>query len=150
MIKFLDGNFWHYPADARINTVNCVGVMGKGVALEFKERYPTMFRVYQKLCKGGAIKPGHVWEYVVASNFTIFNMATKDHWRNPSQYIWIKEGLVTLRRLLENSPRVRTITIPALGCGNGGLQWANVSEMIEDYLDGLPQRILVFNPSQTQ
>lgn len=135
---------FHIFSDVRVNTVNCVGVMGAGVAWEFKNRYPAMFSDYLKRCRRQEVKPGcpFIWEN---GNDIIINFPTKDHWRRPSQYNYIENGLAWLSAYLSDNPNL-SISIPPLGCGNGGLEWSIVSEMITDALDGLDNHILVFQP----
>ncbi|TYS60705.1 hypothetical protein FZD47_21085 [Bacillus infantis] len=151
MIKFVSGDFFDYDADIRINTVNCVGVMGKGVALIFKNKFPDMFIDYYNVCKRNELKPGkpHVWkEENLFSSCTIINFPTKIHWRDPSKYEYIEDGLIWLRQfLLEKEDS--TVTLPALGCGHGGLDWNKVKIMINKYLSGLCTQILVFEPSSS-
>jgi O-acetyl-ADP-ribose deacetylase (regulator of RNase III) len=152
MIKFVTGDFFDYAADIRVNTVNCVGVMGAGVALQFKNRFPKMYEEYVRTCEQGSVKPGHphVWR---DSNFfdgtlTIVNFPTKDHWRNPSEYDYIEKGLSWLRTFLDQYPS-STVTLPALGCGHGGLDWGIVSEMIIKHLDSIKATVLVFEPASS-
>ncbi|WP_405376038.1 macro domain-containing protein, partial [Pseudobutyrivibrio sp.] len=151
MIKFVDGDFFDYDADIRVNTVNCVGVMGAGVALEFKNKYPDMFKAYVEACNNQDIRPGKpfLWEEIgLFSNTLIINLPTKIHWRNPSEYSFIEEDLKWLRCFLLEHPD-STITLPALGCGHGGLDWNIVKDMIVHYLDGIKATILVFNPTSS-
>ncbi len=155
MIKFVQGNFFDYKADIRINTVNCVGVMGAGVALQFKIKYPEMNAEYVKFCNQGLIRPGkpHVWksENLFSNsdeNITIINFPTKDHWKNPSEYVYIEDGLKWLKDYLNDKPN-STITVPALGCGHGGLDWGKVKKLIVDYLSALETTILVFEPESS-
>lgn len=136
--------------DIMVNTVNCVGVMGKGIALEFKQRFPNLYTAYIKACKSGEIKPGALWYYVDTSNDRnwqlIINFATKDSWKNPSKYEWIESGLLELKAYLA-SPYVKwNIGIPALGCGCGGLSWPRVKAMMEKHLSELNHHIVVFEP----
>lgn len=154
MIKYVTGNFFDYPADIRINTVNCVGVMGAGVALQFKERYPNMFREYSNECRNGRVKIGcpHVWldnDFFKREDLIIINFPTKDNWRNPSEYEFIEKGLFWLREFLKRYTG-KTITIPALGCGHGGLDWGNVKRLIEDYLSDIDLEMLVFEPTSSR
>ena len=151
MIKFVSGDFFDYEADIRVNTVNCVGVMGAGVALVFKKKFPDMFKDYYQACKRNEVKPGkpHVWKEIsLLSECTIINFPTKIHWRNPSKYEYIEGGLIWLRSFLENKAE-STVTLPALGCGHGGLEWEIVKDMIIDYLGDLNTKILVFEPSSS-
>ena len=146
MLEFVHGDMFETPVDIRVNTVNCVGVMGAGVALAFKQRYPEMFRDYQRDCKEGRVKPGamHVWRSL--SGDWVINFPTKRDWREPSRYEDIDSGLDDLRRYLDEVGPVR-IALPALGCGNGGLDWQRVSGMIRGKLDGVDAHVLVFAPA---
>ncbi|WP_313758847.1 macro domain-containing protein [Tissierella sp.] len=151
MLEFVSGNIFDYNADIRVNTVNCVGVMGAGVALMFKNRYPDMFIDYVDACKRNEVKPGkpHVWEHSdLISQCTIINFPTKVHWKNPSEYEYINKGLTWLRQFLLNKGN-STVTLPALGCGHGGLKWEIVKKMIIKYLGDLDAKILVFEPSSS-
>ncbi|BBB26813.1 macro domain-containing protein [Amphritea japonica] len=149
MIKYVKGDFFDYDADIRVNTVNCVGVMGAGVALAFKKKYPTMFKVYEKQCKSGEIKPGvpSVWKNddMFAASTEIVNFPTKNHWRKPSEYEYVESGLAWMQSYLADKKNV-TVTLPALGCGHGGLDWDIVKNLIEKYLSTAPSDILVFEP----
>lgn len=144
MITLMEGSLFDVYSDIRVNTVNCVGVMGAGVAREFKQRYPAMFAEYAKRCRRQEVKPGcpFVW---TSGGTTIINFPTKNHWRRPSQYDYIENGLVWLSAYLSQNPDA-SIAVPPLGCGNGGLHWPTVLTMITDTLDGLDNEILVFQP----
>lgn len=149
MIEYVTGDFFDYQADIRINTVNCVGVMGAGVALEFKNRYPQMFKEYVRVCKNKDISPKkpHIWEeYDLFSRCIIVNLPTKIHWRNPSEYAYIESNLQWLRNFLKDKDEGIVVTLPALGCGHGGLDWGIVKEQIRYYLGDLKPKILVFDP----
>lgn len=148
MIRFTQGDMFETPADIRVNTVNCVGVMGAGVALAFKERLPEMFREYKKECSAERIRPGklHVWRSL--SDWVI-NFPTKRHWREDSRYEDIESGLVALREYLQPLGPVK-LALPALGCGHGGLDWGRVSAMIRDHLEGLEAEIVVFDPADSR
>lgn len=151
MIKFTNGNMFETPADVRINTANCVGVMGAGVALAFKKKFPDMFKEYKKECSQGNVRPGkpHVWtDYQFEGNTIIINFPTKDHWRQPSKYEYIEDGLKWLRSFLQEKGKV-SVTLPALGCGHGGLDWGKVKELISNYLKDLDADIFVFEPADT-
>lgn len=147
MIKFVSGNMFDDSSAIRVNTVNCVGKMGKGVALAFKTRYPKMFGAYQKACKEGKVKPGHIYTWRDKDVF-VLNFPTKRHWRDDSRYEDIESGLDALRRYLAPLGRVK-ISIPALGCGHGGLSWFRVRQMIEAKLAGLDAEILVYSPGDS-
>lgn len=128
-------------AQTLVNTVNCVGVMGKGLALAFKQKYPKMFQEYQALCEKGRIKPGGLWLWH-GPDHLVLNFATKDHWRNPSRLEWIEQGLRRFRAEYERLG-VTEISFPRLGCGNGGLDWEDVRPVMERYLCDLPITVFV-------
>ena len=148
MIQFMHGNLFDSGADILVNTVNCVGVMGKGVALEFKRRWPEMFAAYKYACVRGAVSPGrlHIWN----GDAWIINLPTKRHWRDNSRYDDVAAGLNALREYLigvghpHTSTRSATVAMPPPGCGNGGLDWARVKPMVVDALGSLPNTIYVF------
>lgn len=145
MIHYVSGNCFDRAADVRVNTVNCVGVMGKGIALEFKKRYPAMFADYTRACRRCEVVPGRLHTYRVATNYLIVNFPTKRHWRDPSRYEDIGAGLDALRDLLAPLGHVH-VTLPALGCGNGGLDWNIVSRMVDIALGALCAEIFVYQP----
>lgn len=149
MIEFVEGDFFDYEADIRVNTVNCVGVMGAGVALAFKKKYPEMFKEYVRQCKAKEIEPGRptVWKEgdMFSKGIEIINFPTKNHWRKPSEYEYVERGLIWLSDYLKNREGL-VVTLPALGCGHGGLDWKLVRQLIIKYLDISPNRILVFEP----
>lgn len=153
MIEFVKGDFFDFDADIRINTVNCVGVMGAGVALAFKQKYPDMFKLYVKECKKGLIRPGipSVWnsDDMFSKEIIIINFPTKDHWRNPSEYEYVEDGLKWLAEYLKQIKN-SVITLPALGCGHGGLDWLKVKKLIEKYLSDSQHKILVFEPDSSK
>jgi O-acetyl-ADP-ribose deacetylase (regulator of RNase III) len=149
MIKFTVGNLINARADALVNTVNTVGVMGKGIALMFKERFIENFKLYAAACKAKEVKTGKM--FVTEVNELdgprwIVNFPTKQHWRSPSQMSWIVEGLQDLRQFIIVN-NVKSIAIPPLGAGNGGLDWANVKPEIESALGDLDAEIIVFEPT---
>jgi len=149
MLEFTQGDMFEAPADIRVNTVNCVGVMGAGVALAFKQRYPEMFKDYQRACKDGQVRPGrmHVWKSLEGD--WIVNFPTKRDWRDPSRYEDVDAGLDDLRAYLDSVGPV-TVALPALGCGHGGLDWDRVSGMIQKKLGDIDARVLVFPPSASR
>lgn len=149
MITFTQGNLLQARVEALVNTVNTVGVMGKGIALMFKERFNENFLRYAAACKAKEVQIGKM--FVTATNELdgprwIINFPTKQHWRGDSRIEWINEGLQDLRLfLIEN--KVESIAIPPLGAGNGGLDWADVRPLIEEALAGLDTNVLVFEPT---
>jgi O-acetyl-ADP-ribose deacetylase (regulator of RNase III) len=148
MIHFTKGDMFDLDVDIRINTVNCMGVMGAGVALAFKNRYPDMFREYREACSAGEIRPGklHIWRSPTGD--LVVNFPTKRHWREKSRYDDIQAGLNALRDYLQNYKGIK-VALPALGCGNGGLDWARVAPMITEQLRELDAEIFVFEPADS-
>jgi O-acetyl-ADP-ribose deacetylase (regulator of RNase III) len=144
------GNLLDADVDALVNTVNCEGVMGKGVALQFKQAYPEMFRAYEKAAKAGEVMPGrmHVFETgkFVGPRY-IFNFPTKKHWRARSRIEYIEAGL---RDLVDRvrSLGIHSIAVPALGSGNGGLDWSDVRPRIVQAFEQLPSevQVLLYEP----
>jgi len=136
-------------AEALVNTVNCVGVMGKGIALAFRKAFPDNYALYRAACIAGEIQIGKLW---VVSDFNliygqkvIINLPSKKHWRDPSQYAYVEAGLSALTAYLKAN-HLQSIALPAPGCGNGGLDWKNVRPMIEAYLSELEMDIRVYEP----
>jgi O-acetyl-ADP-ribose deacetylase (regulator of RNase III) len=150
MITFTQGNLLEARAEALVNTVNTVGVMGKGIALMFKERFAENFRHYAAACKAREVRTGKMFITEVREldgPHWIVNFPTKQHWRGDSRIEWITDGLQDLRHfLIEN--KVKSIAIPPLGAGNGGLDWAKVRPQIEEALADLDTEILVFEPTE--
>ena len=133
MIRYTQGNLLEAPAEALVNTVNEVGVMGKGIALLFREAFPQSAEIYEKAAKAGDVRVGHVLvtpgESLLGPRW-IIHFPTKKHWRSPSELAWVREGLKDLVRIIRREG-IRTIALPPLGCGNGGLQWPLVRREIE-------------------
>lgn len=150
MIRYTQGNLLEAPTEALVNTVNTVGVMGKGIALMFKERFPENMRQYAKACKQGELTIGRMFVTEPSELMGprwIVNFPTKQHWRGVSRMEWIESGLEDLRRFIIDK-RVKSIAIPPLGAGNGGLNWSEVKEKIERSLADLDQvDILIYEPT---
>lgn len=147
-IRFKVGDIHSEPAEALVNTVNCVGVMGRGVALQFKKTYPDNFRAYQSFCKQGKMRPGQVFVFSTNgwSPKYIINFPTKRHWRGKSRMEDIEAGLVSLVKEIR-ARRISSIAIPPLGSGLGGLEWSAVRRRILDSLSGLEGvDVVVFEP----
>lgn len=150
------GDMFKERADAIVNTVNCVGVMGKGVALEFKGRWPANFKAYKHLCDMKRLKPGQVFLF---QNFDMLNSSdwrflinfpTKDHWRQKSKIEFINSGLDDLITKVRASG-IRSIVMPPLGCGNGGLRWRDVYSLLDKKLSAIEDLdFIVFAPSEFQ
>lgn len=149
MIHYTTGNLLESKAEALVNTVNTVGVMGKGIALMFKERFSDNFQQYARACKAGEVQTGQMFVTEPAEldgPRWVINFPTKQHWRHPSRLEWVTEGLQDLRHFLQEK-NVRSIAIPPLGAGNGGLDWPVVREQIEAALGDLDIDITVFEPT---
>ncbi len=149
MIRYRQGNLLTAEADALVNTVNTVGVSGKGIALMFKEAYPENFRAYEVASKAGRLHPGGLFvteRHDMLGPRFIINFATKKHWRQPSRLEWIEQGLGALRQEIETRS-IRSIAIPPLGAGNGGLDWGDVKPLIANALSGLDCEIIVYEPT---
>lgn len=150
MVRYTQGNLLEAPVEALVNTVNEVGVMGKGIALMFREAFPDNTRAYEDACKAGEV---HVGRMLITENHVligprwIINFPTKRHWRNPSKLEWVREGLQDLVRIIRERG-IRSVAVPPLGCGNGGLEWEQVRREIEGALAALTDvDVLVFAPT---
>jgi O-acetyl-ADP-ribose deacetylase (regulator of RNase III) len=151
MIHYLEGNILESNAQALVNTVNTVGVMGKGIALQFKKAYPDNFKAYSIACKTNKIAVGKLFltrdADLVNGEKIIINFPTKIDWRKPSEYSYIEEGLVDLIRIIEKY-NIKSIALPPLGSGNGGLEWERVKKIIEKYLSHIGNvDIYVYEPT---
>lgn len=151
MITFTTGNLLESDAEALVNTVNTVGVMGKGIALMFKEHFPENFRAYASASKRGEIKVGSIFATeradITGGPRWIINFPTKQHWRNPSREDWVRDGLEDLVRFIKENG-IRSIALPPLGAGNGGLDWQRVRPLIEQALEPLDDvQIQVYEPT---
>ncbi len=149
MIIYKKGDIFNENVDAIVNTVNCVGVMGRGIALQFKKRFPENFTVYEVACKQKEVVPGkmfvHETESLIGPKY-IINFPTKRHWRGFSRIEDIENGLEDLSEVITKL-RIKSIALPPLGCGLGGLVWSEVRERIENKLSTLPDvKIIVFEP----
>lgn len=144
MVTYSDGDLFEAPADALVNPVNCVGTMGKGLALQFKKRFPGAFRAYSRACSNDEVKPGSIFTFTEAGKM-IFHFPTKRHWRDDSNLYDIVEGLEALRREIFFH-RPKTVAVPALGCGLGGLKWSEVRPHIVMNLEDTPASVIIFPP----
>jgi len=143
MITYVIGNLFESPARVLVNTVNTVGVMGKGIAKDFKAIYPDMFREYQKLCESKKLTIGKLWLYKTPNKW-ILNFPTKTTWKQPAKVEYIESGLETFVRMYAKKG-ITSIAFPPLGCGNGELDWENqVRPIMEKYLKRLPIDIFIF------
>lgn len=149
MIEYTSGDILKCEADALVNTVNCVGVMGRGIALQFKNAFPENFKAYEAACKREAVQPGRMFVYETGQLTPpriIVNFPTKRHWRGKSRIEDIESGLADLVKVIRDNS-IRSIAIPPLGSGLGGLDWNDVRPRIERALKGLADvQVLVFEP----
>lgn len=150
MIKFTQGNLLDAEVEAVVNTVNTVGVMGKGIALMFKEKFPKNFEAYARACEAGEVRIGKMF---VTENKELFgprwiiNFPTKTHWRAKTKCEWIEEGLNDLTHVIREKG-IRSIAVPPLGCGNGGLDWRDVAPLIVSALKALEGvDVIIFEPT---
>jgi O-acetyl-ADP-ribose deacetylase (regulator of RNase III) len=151
MIRFTQGNLLEDSAQALVNTVNTVGIMGKGVALMFKEAYPENFKAYEAACKSKEVQLGKM--FVTERRGEMFgpkwiiNFPTKADWRFPSKMEWIVQGLEDLRRVVKEKG-IKSIALPPLGAGNGGLAWKDVRTKIEASLGELNDvEVILYEPT---
>ena len=135
MIKYVKGNIFNSECAVLVNPVNCVGVMGKGLALEFKNRYPAMFQIYKNACHTKELLPGRPM-FVKGPNKSVILFPTKYHWKEKSKIIYIKDGLEAVSHYYKSFD-IKSIAFPKLGCGLGGLSWEKVKPLMEQYLSML-------------
>ena len=150
MIKYKTGNLLDSKAQALVNTVNTVGVMGKGIALQFKNMFPNNFKLYSIACKNKELKVGQLLvteeDSLLGGKQIIINFPTKNNWRLPSEYEYIETGLIELAKLIK-AENIKSIAIPPLGSGNGGLDWNRVKPLLEKHLNNLDCDIYIYEPS---
>ncbi|MDE6730834.1 MAG: macro domain-containing protein [Oscillospiraceae bacterium] len=148
MFHFVTGDLLQSDAYALVNTVNCEGYMGKGIAYQFKLRFPEMNTAYVKKCKGGELVPGtlHCYE---TENHLIINFPTKNKWREKSRIEYISSGLEELVNQIQ-SRQISSIAIPPLGSGNGGLNWSEVKKLMLAKLKSIEKttEIYIYEPSR--
>lgn len=148
MITYTTGDLFEAQTEAIVNTVNTVGVMGKGIALQFKQRFPDNYLVYKKACDQNLLKIGDLLITESSSLFFkyIINFPTKEHWRNPSKYEYIEKGLDTLIDEIKKR-NIKSIALPPLGAGNGKLDWMKVKEILNEKLIKLPKvEFIIYEP----
>lgn len=152
MIRYTQGNLLEAQTEAIVNTVNEVGVMGKGIALMFHDAFPESAQVYEAACARNEVHVGSVFvteNRALVGPRWILHFPTKKHWRNPSRMEWVRSGLTDLVRVLREQ-HIRSVAIPPLGCGHGGLNWAQVRREIENALTELPEiDAVVYEPVGT-
>ena len=136
MIEYIEGDIFESPAQVIVNTVNTVGVMGKGLALSFKQRYPQMFEKYKLACEKHQLTIGKLMLFYEADHWLLM-FPTKENWRNPSKLEYIEKGLMKFVQTYAEK-NITSIAFPRLGCGNGELNWADVKPIMERSLKKLP------------
>ncbi|HNW82475.1 MAG TPA: macro domain-containing protein [bacterium] len=150
MMKFTQGDIFTANTEAIVNTVNCVGVMGRGIALQFKKKFPENFKEYESACNREEVVPGKMFVYETGALFNpriIINFPTKRHWRGESKIEDIENGLIDLVRIIKEK-NIKSIALPPLGCGLGGLDWNKVKVLIAKHLSILNDvEVLVFEPA---
>ncbi|GAB6161934.1 macro domain-containing protein [Desulfothermus naphthae] len=153
MIQFKKGNILNEKVEALVNTVNCVGVMGKGIALQFKKKFPQNYLAYKKACQEKQVKIGKMFVYklqLFSNPKYIINFPTKRHWKEKSKLEYIRAGLKDLVTII-NKLKIKSIAIPPLGCGLGGLDWNLVKGLLEEELKPIKDKleIIIFTPQLT-
>ncbi len=150
MIYFVTGNILDSTAQALVNTVNTVGVMGKGIALQFKNRFPENYKKYREACKNKTLTVGQLLvteeDSLLDGKKLIVNFPTKVHWRYPSEYQYVRDGLEALVKLIRER-EIKSIAIPPLGAGNGGLDWLRVKPMIVEALKDIACKVYIYEPN---
>lgn len=150
MIVLQTGDLLNAQAQALVNTVNTVGVMGKGIALQFKKRFPENFKQYVQACKTATLDIGKVLVVETGDLYQkqfVINFPTKRHWKDDSEYSYIEAGLAALKQAIIDY-QIESVAIPPLGCGNGKLDWSIVRPMIEKALQNCPTTIYLYEPNE--
>ncbi len=142
MIKYIEGNIFDSPAQVIVNTVNTVGVMGKGLALQFKNRYPDMFAKYRTVCEKHQLATGQLMLWHGPDHWVLL-FPTKQNWRNPSKLEYIEQGLLKFVNTYTEHG-ICSIAFPKLGCGNGELAWDDVKPLMEKHLKPLPIDVYIY------
>ncbi|MEI7810815.1 MAG: macro domain-containing protein [Ignavibacteria bacterium] len=152
MIRFVKGNILESETDAIVNTINTMGVMGKGIAIQFKKMYPYNFKLYENAAKTNKLDIGKMFvteTTQITKPRYIINFPTKKHWRNPSKIDYIETGLVNLKEVIKNYS-IKSVAIPPLGCGNGGLNWDEVKQIILNNMSGIEDLdVIIYEPSES-
>jgi len=136
MITYIQGDIFKQDVKAIVNAVNCVGIMGKGIALQFKNKFPNNFQLYENACKQNKVIPGKMFICEESNSQYIINFPTKRHWRDSSRLEDIILGLEDLAKTIKEL-KIQSIAIPPIGCGLGGLEWSTVKIHIENKLSHL-------------
>jgi len=148
MLCYTDTTVFNVNAQVIVNTVNCVGVMGNGLALECRLRYPEMFADYVERCRQGKMRIGAPYLYWYSDDFGILNFPCKEHWQFPSRVAWIRQGLEGFRRLAPSEP-LTSIAFPRLGCDLGRLSWHDIQPLMEQTLGDFPATVHICRDRET-
>ena len=142
MLTYVRGDLFQSPAKVLVNTVNTVGVMGKGIALTYKQIYPEMYKRYVELCEAKRLDVGTLWLYRTEHKW-VLNFPTKKHWRSPSKLQYIEAGL---QKFVDTyaQENITSVAFPQLGCGNGELDWKDVQPLMVQYLRKLPINVYIY------
>jgi len=143
---YVSGDILEATTEAVANPVNCVGIMGDGLAKQFRDKYPNMFRHYCDACHRGVLAPGRLLIYdreIFNPPFYIISFPTKKDWRHPSKLEYIESGLVALVKILRLMG-INSISVPKLGCGLGGLDWKDVNSLIKKHLSDVNCQVVVY------
>ena len=143
--RTVNGNIFNSDAHALVNPVNCMGTMGAGLARQFRGKYPAMHQAYLIQCQEHRLRLGKVHVFHHSPSRTIVNLPTKDHWRNPSTLAYVESGLIALNAALAEHD-IRSVAVPALGTGLGGLRWQQILPLIHQHLTGDNLRVEIFPP----
>jgi O-acetyl-ADP-ribose deacetylase (regulator of RNase III) len=143
MLEFRKGNLFDSGCEALTNACNTIGIMGGGIAYAFKVRYPEMYKEYSMICQEGKLAPGilHIWDNPKGYPKYVINFPTKTD-LSPSKNVYIVAGLKTLIEQIKNKD-IKSVALPALGCGLGGLSWTNVKHFIEVFAKEVPEDVLI-------
>lgn len=144
------GNIFDSPARALVNPVNTVGVMGAGLAKQFRNRYPAMYRGYRDDCRQGKLAPGSIRVYQEGDGRTIICLPTKQHWRHNSRLEYVQTGLQALARWTEEQPEPVSVAVPPLGCGLGNLDWRQVRPMLLAAARAMPDSVTAYIYAPTE
>lgn len=148
MITFRQGDLLEDDAEVLVNTVNTVGAMGAGIALQFKNKYPLNFLRYQQCCRNGSLGAANILKHKEGGK-VIYNLATKRDWRNPTRVSWLMIGAKELAKAIRQD-KIKSIAIPAIGCNNGGANWMQVKNILMESLQGLDCDIRIYLPQEVE
>lgn len=148
MVEVMIGDMFKSNMEVLVNPINCVGAMGRGIALAFKNKYPNMYLKYREACYQGKVVPGKLYYYIQNGKVKVLNFPTKNHWKNDSEISYIVSGLDYFVKYYKKLG-VKSIAFPALGCGNGHLSWDTIGPLMYRKLKDLPIDIEIYAPFNT-